>query len=345
MRELATEIEILSEQTLLTPEKLLAKLPSPATVAQFVHESRQTIQNILAGRDKRLLVIVGPCSIHDTHAALEYAEKLSTAASNYSDKLFIVMRAYFEKPRTTIGWKGFISDPYLDKSFDANAGLKHARQLLIHLAELKVPAATEFLNSLIPPYLSDLISWTAIGARTSESQLHRELASSLPYPVGFKNTTDGNIQVAIDAVQVAGLPHDFLTINHQGLPMVLHTRGNANCHIVLRGSNHSPNYSSAHLDEAIRLLKESNLPPRLIIDCSHGNSMKNPSLQEHAIDNVIEQLRKNKHDIFGVMLESHLVPGKQTLTDKQLLVYGQSITDGCIGWDDTVKIFEKLALS
>lgn len=345
MHYLTEELTIQAPQVLIKPEKLTAELPLTPIARDTVKLARQKIRQIMAGDDDRLLVIVGPCSIHDPEAALEYGSLLNQAAKIYADKLCIVMRTYFEKPRTTIGWKGLISDPYLNGTSDINYGISLARELLIKLNNEGLPTATEFLDALIPQYLSDLISWCAIGARTSESQLHRELASSLLMPVGFKNSTDGNFQIAIDAVQVAAQPHQLLTINQQGIPVAIRTSGNQSTHIVLRGSNSSVNYSSDQVQDALSALKSANLNPRLMIDCSHGNSMKNYSLQREVIHSVIKQINRNPQDIFGVMIESHLIAGKQALTNKESLTYGQSITDACIGWDETLELFELLANS
>jgi 3-deoxy-7-phosphoheptulonate synthase len=343
MHNLIDNLRIQAKQTLIDPETLISDFPLSEKMRSSIAAARASIGRIMKEDDKRLLVIVGPCSIHDTQSALEYANLLNNAAQQFHDELFIVMRLYFEKPRTTIGWKGLISDPYLDGSFDMNEGLRISRQLLLQVNELGLPAATEFLDPLIPQYLSDLISWCAIGARTSESQLHRELASALAMPVGFKNSTDGNIQIAIDAVQVAAQSHHFLNINRYGIPTVMQTRGNQDCHIVLRGSNSNINYSEAHVKNAVSNLKNAKLNSRLMIDCSHGNSMKNYELQIAVAENVIQQLIQSRQEIFGIMLESHLTAGKQILNQKNTLTYGQSITDGCMGWQETYSLLEKLA--
>lgn len=336
-------LRIQAQQALINPETLISEYPLTPQAMHTVSQARTTIQNIINGVDDRLLIIVGPCSIHDPIAGLEYAKLLRTAASDFADQLFIVMRTYFEKPRTTVGWKGLISDPFLDNSFDTNSGLRLARKLLLDINELGLPTATEFLDTLIPQYLSDLISWCAIGARTSESQLHRELASGLAMPVGFKNSTDGNVQIAIDAVNVARKPHPFLSINQKGLPTVMQTSGNHSCHIVLRGGTSGSNFSKEHVQNALTILKSLNLNSRLMIDCSHGNSMKNHSLQRDVVNSIKEQVRESSHGIFGVMLESNLIAGKQVLQRKELLAYGQSITDGCVGWDETRALLNELA--
>ncbi len=343
MQNMPEDLRIQDQQELINPETLLTTLPLTSSSVKTVNHARSTINQIMQGNDKRLLVIVGPCSIHHTEAAMEYALLLSEAAMRFAEHLFIVMRVYFEKPRTTLGWKGFISDPYLDGSFQINKGLHYARKFLLDLNSLGVPAATEFLDPLLPHYLHDLISWCAVGARTSQSQIHRELASGLSMPVGFKNNTDGNIQVAIDGIQVAAHPHPLLTINKKGIPSIMNTKGNAACHLVLRGSNNSPNFSSEHVQAAIKLLKHANVPQHIVIDCSHGNSMKLHAMQLQVVDSVIMQITQGAKEIRGIMLESNLVEGKQTLVNNQPLQYGQSITDACIGWKETLQCFEKLA--
>lgn len=329
---------------LISPVELLASLPRLEHHAFAIERARQTTSNIIQGTDKRLLAIVGPCSIHDEKAALEYAERLQEAASRFADNLFIVMRVYFEKPRTLLGWKGLISDPHLNGSLDTNYGLKVARRLLINLAELGMPAATEFLDTLIPHYLSDLITWSAIGARTTESQLHRQLASGLPMPVGFKNTTDGNIKIAVDAVNAASHRHQYISIAKNGSPCVIRTKGNKDCHIILRGSQSQPNYSTQDVANALNILSQEQLAQRIMIDCSHGNSMKDYKHQSTVMAEIGEQLAAGSKHIFGVMLESNLVAGKQSIQAGQPLVYGQSLTDACVSWEDTVEMLEKLAL-
>lgn len=338
---LISNLSIQSQRTLITPETLLRELPLSAFAANKITESRQIIDNIIKGNDPRVLAIVGPCSIHDSTAALEYAHLLKQAATRFADELFIVMRVYFEKPRTTVGWKGLISDPFLDGSFDVNQGLKLARKLLLDLAELNLPTGTEFLDTSIPQFLSDLIAWGCIGARTSESQVHRELASGLPMPVGFKNTTDGNFKVAIDAVNVARHPHYFLSINQQGIPCIINTKGNDSCHIILRGSTAKPNYSTHYIQKATASLRKAQLIPRLMIDCSHGNSMKDHFRQHDVMNSIIADLQKSK--ICGIMLESNLIEGKQTLQPNRPLNYGQSITDACLSWEQTLPLLENLA--
>jgi len=331
--------------SLISPKMLVKEFPASFCIEKNIAVARDTARKIINGQDRRLLVIAGPCSIHDIKAAYEFAELLYQAAHHFEDDLFIIMRVYFEKPRTTIGWKGLITDPHLDGSFDINQGLKMARQLLIKLADLGIPAATEFLDPIIPKYLSDLISWNAVGARTAESQLHREIASGLPTAVGFKNTTDGNIQIAIDAANTARYPHHFLSIDEHGQSTIISTKGNDCCHIILRGGNEKTNYSASHVTEAIHMLKKSHLTPHLMIDCSHGNSMKNYQNQIQVAHAVSEQIEMGSREIFGIMLESHLMAGNQRLEKNKILNYGQSITDECISWKDTMQLFSRLALA
>ncbi len=328
---------------LSTPADLSAALPAHPLLLDKVNGFRDVIQKSLLGQAKKLIVIAGPCSIHDVDAALEYAEHIRAANQQFGDQLLIVMRVYLTKPRTTIGWKGLISDPELDGSMNFNLGLHTARQLLIRLAELSVPAATEFLDPILPHYFSELISWCAVGARTAESQLHRELASSLTMPVGFKNNTDGNIQIAMDAVKTAQYPHHYVSMTQAGKPCVIATRGNPLSHIVLRGGHDKTNYAADIIQKTSALLCHENLIPRLMVDCSHGNSLKNANNQLIAANAIIQQISHGEKAIFGIMLESHLVAGKQTLTTKKSLRYGQSITDECIGWPATFVLLEKMA--
>jgi 3-deoxy-7-phosphoheptulonate synthase len=345
MQEYIEDLRIASQHRLMQPNELIKNFSQLPAVTHAIQQARLTINNIIHGNDARLVVVVGPCSIHDEDAALEYAGRLKKAANFFADDIYILMRAYFEKPRTTIGWKGLISDPHLDGSFDIHYGLKLARKILLAIANLYLPTATEFLDTLIPQYLSDLIAWTAIGARTSASQTHRELASGLSMPVGFKNTPEGNVKTAIDAVDVARSPHHFLGISKEGFATIISTKGNENCHVILRGSDTAPNYTTEHVEEAIKCLKETNLTPRLMIDCSHGNSRKNYQLQQIVIQSICDQLENNSDHIFGIMLESNLVAGKQSFQTQQPLLYGQSITDGCISWEETLPLLEKLALA
>ena len=333
-----------SQPPLLAPAILSGELPLPAESAAFIAESRTTIENILSGKDKRLLVMAGPCSIHDPAAAMDYARQLKAASEKHSDKLFIVLRVYFEKPRTVVGWKGLINDPDLDGSFQINKGLKIARQLLLDVAELGLPAASEFLDTTIGQYYADLVSFAAIGARTVESQVHRELASGLSMPVGFKNRTDGDVQVAVDAIRSAGHSHWFPSLTKEGSPAILETRGNPHCYLILRGGNVSgPNYDANAVAAAKAVMEKGGLTPNLVIDCSHGNSNKKPENQPLVAETVAQQIAAGEKAIRGVMLESHLVAGSQKQVDGQELVYGQSITDGCLSLADTLPVLERLA--
>jgi 3-deoxy-7-phosphoheptulonate synthase len=343
MSHLPDDFAATVESPLIKPHALIQTLPRTVAITDFILAARDVTRNIVQGQDKRLLVVVGPCSIHDENSTLEYASLLAQAAHVYRHELFIVMRAYFEKPRTSLGWKGLISDPWLDGSFAINHGLHLARKILLQLAALEVPAATEFLDNIIPRYLQDLISWSAIGARTSASQLHRELASGLTMPVGFKNSTDGNVQVAVDAVQTARHQHRFLGISPAGDAAILQTAGNDDCHIVLRGSQQTVNYSSQDVNRAVNALAKAGLSQRLMIDCSHGNSMKDFMQQPLVIDAVAEQISQGSSHILGVMLESHLQSGRQNIDADKPLVYGQSVTDACLSWQETLPLLEKLA--
>ncbi|HUK63752.1 MAG TPA: 3-deoxy-7-phosphoheptulonate synthase, partial [Dongiaceae bacterium] len=298
---------------------------------------------ILNGADDRLVVIIGPCSIHDPEAALDYARRLRTLADELAADLRIVMRVYFEKPRTTVGWKGLINDPNLDGSFAINEGLRLARRLLLDLAEMGLPAGCEFLDPITPQFISDLVSWGAIGARTTESQTHRELASACSMPVGFKNGTDGGVQIAIDAVRAAAHPHRFLGVTEQGLAGIVSTRGNPDCHVILRGGASGTNYDAISVQKTLAALRDAGLPARLMIDASHGNSEKDHRRQPLVVREVAAQLAQGESGIIGVMMESFLVDGRQNLTDRALLVYGQSITDACLGWDATVPVLHELA--
>ena len=303
-----------------------------------MHQTRQEIADLVHGRDKRLLLIIGPCSIHDPEAALEYARKLLPLRKKYEKELLIVMRVYFEKPRTTVGWKGLINDPHLDGTFDINFGLRQARRLLLSLNDMGMPASTEFLDMITPQYYADLISWGAIGARTTESQVHRELASGLSCPVGFKNGTDGNLKIAIDAIGAASHPHHFLSVTKAGHSAIVHTAGNADCHVILRGGK-EPNYDSGHVKAAAEQLTKAGVTPKLMVDCSHANSRKDYTRQMEVAQDVAQQLRAGENNIMGLMVESHLVAGRQDKPE----VYGQSITDACIGWDATEEMLALLA--
>lgn len=338
-----SNVNIVSESVLMTPRELRKSLPRTDTATQNVEAARQVVEAILDRRDPRLLVVAGPCSIHDMEAAKDYAQRLKKLHDEYSDSLYIVMRVYFEKPRTTVGWKGFINDPDLNDSFHIEKGLRQARELLIWLAELGLPAGTEALDPISPQYLSDLFAWTAIGARTSESQTHREMSSGLSTPVGFKNGTDGSLDIAINAMKSASSPHRFLGINNDGQVSRLETRGNAFGHIILRGGS-EPNYDSVSVALAEQALSKADLPNNLMVDCSHANSHKNYELQPLVADNVCKQIIEGNRSIVGVMLESHIDKGNQKLgTDLSALQYGVSITDECIDWPTTEILLQSMA--
>jgi 3-deoxy-7-phosphoheptulonate synthase len=338
-------INIETHQVLITPEQLKAELPVDGAIGEAVKAYRKTVQEIVARRDPRLLVVVGPCSIHDPQAALEYATKLSALAGELDDKLFCVMRAYFEKPRSTVGWKGLINDPFMDDSFKVHEGLRIARKLLLDITELGLPIATEALDPITPQYMQDLISWSAIGARTTESQTHREMASGLSCAVGFKNGTDGSLGVAINALQSAISPHRFLGINPAGQVSVIHTTGNDHVHVVLRGGSNGPNYSEAHIAECERALAKVHQQPSIMVDCSHANSKKDHRLQNEVLEAVGQQIKAGNQSITGVMIESHLNEGRQDMGDAGDLAYGVSITDACVGWDETESMLRKLSES
>jgi 3-deoxy-7-phosphoheptulonate synthase len=323
------DINIINFKPLITPEEIKSELPIQDKSTDTVLESRQTIANILVGKDRRKFVIMGPCSIHDEKAALEYAAWLKDLAKEVQESMFLVMRVYFEKPRTTTGWKGYINDPSLDNSFNINDGLRRARQLLIDITKMGMPAATEALEPISPQYFSELISWTAIGARTTESQTHRELASGLSSPVGFKNNTDGNIEVAINAMKSAEKPHHFLGIDQRGRTSIVSTSGNPYCHLILRGGKGRPNYDSVSVAMAQRALRDAGLTDKIVIDCSHDNSSKDYRRQSLVFDDCVQQIVRGNHNIVGLMLESHLFEGNQPLSPA--LNYGVSITDACIG--------------
>ena len=342
MRE-TKDLRIVDTTALRSPDDVTGELPLSDRAADVVFRARQEIQAVLEGRDHRKLVIVGPCSIHDPTAALDYAARLLALRERVSDALLLVMRVYFEKPRTTVGWKGLINDPHLDGSYDIPTGIRAARGLLREIAELGLPAATEMLDPIIPQYIADLVSWSAIGARTTESQTHREMASGLSMPVGFKNGTDGGLAVAINAMIAASRPHSFLGVDGAGRVGVVRTAGNPHCHIVLRGGAAGPNYGSAEVGKAVAALERARVNPRVMIDASHDNSGKDPLQQPAVLAEVGAQIRVGGAHILGVMLESHLQAGRQDLLDKSTLVYGQSITDGCIGFDATCEVLEGLA--
>jgi 3-deoxy-7-phosphoheptulonate synthase len=311
--------------------------------AEVLLAGRAEVHAILDGDDDRLLTVVGPCSVHDVQATLEYARRLSTEAARLKPDLLIAMRVYFEKPRTTTGWKGLINDPHLDGSGDVNTGLRWARQVLLEVLAARLPVGCEFLDPIMPQYISDAVCWGAIGARTVESQIHRQLGSGLSMPVGFKNRTDGNVQVAVDAVRAAAVPHSFAGIAENGTAAIMHTRGNRDSHIILRGGNGAPNYGAGDVARALQLLQKAGLPERVMIDLSHDNSGKDPELQPAVAADVAAQITGGASAIKGVMLESFLVGGRQDHEGPGPLTYGQSITDGCLGWDDTVDVLERLA--
>ena len=328
--------------SLVTPAELARLHPVSAVVADHVTASRRRIEKILNGEDKRLLVVIGPCSIHDLDAAMDYAQRLQTLRGTYQDRLEIVMRTYFEKPRTVVGWKGLISDPDLNGSYRVNHGIALARKLLLQVNELGVPTATEFLDMVTGQFIADLISWGAIGARTTESQVHRELSSGLSCPVGFKNGTDGTIKVAIDAINAAGAPHCFLSVTKWGHSAIVNTSGNSDCHIILRGGK-EPNYSAQHVAEVKVGLAKAGLPAQIMIDFSHANSSKRFKKQMDVGTVVCQQVAGGERAIMGVMIESHLVEGNQSLDSGEPLAYGKSITDACIGWEDTDTLLRQLA--
>ncbi|AYF87133.1 3-deoxy-7-phosphoheptulonate synthase [Pseudomonas sp. JS3066] len=337
------DLNVASNETLITPEQLKREIPLTDGALDTVANGRQVVRNILDGKDHRLFVVVGPCSIHDIKAAHEYADRLKVLAAEVSDTLFLVMRVYFEKPRTTVGWKGLINDPYLDDSFKIQDGLHIGRQLLRDLAEKGLPTATEALDPISPQYLQDLISWSAIGARTTESQTHREMASGLSSAVGFKNGTDGSLTVAINALQSVSSPHRFLGINQEGGVSIVTTKGNAYGHVVLRGGNGKPNYDSVSVAICEQELTKARIRPNIMVDCSHANSNKDPALQPLVMDNVANQILEGNNSIVGLMVESHLGWGSQSIPkDLDQLKYGVSITDACIDWETTEKALRSM---
>ncbi len=345
MQKLATDdVRIKEIKELTPPSVLLDGLQTSASTTQHIIATRSAIHRILHSADDRLLVIIGPCSIHDYDAGIEYAKRLLAKHAEYANELLIVMRVYFEKPRTTVGWKGLINDPHLDGSFDINAGLLLARRFLLDVNELGLPAATEFLDTITPQYTADLVSWGAIGARTTESQVHRELASGLSCPVGFKNGTDGNIRIAVDAIKAAASPHHFLSVTKEGRSAIISTAGNEDCHVILRGGK-APNYDAASVEAAANELAQSGLNSKLMIDCSHANSQRQYKLQKEVAAYVGEQISNGDERIMGLMVESHLNEGRQDHTPGCTLDYGKSITDACLGWDDTLELLEGLANS
>ncbi|ASJ74522.1 3-deoxy-7-phosphoheptulonate synthase [Granulosicoccus antarcticus] len=333
---------ILAEKTLISPDELRSRYPRSEKASQTIEAGRASVEAILDGEDKRILVVVGPCSIHDVDTAKEYAERLMGLREKVSDRIEVVMRVYFEKPRTTVGWKGLINDPHLDDSFDIETGLSRARELLVWLADRGMPTGTEALDPISPQYLSDLFTWSAIGARTTESQTHREMSSGLSTAVGFKNGTDGGLTVAVNAMQSAANPHSFLGIDSKGQATVLKTRGNAYGHVILRGGNEGPNYDSVNVSIAEEAMSKAGLPLRIMIDCSHANANKDHKRQPLVAHNVADQLAAGNDSIIGIMLESHLHAGNQSLKDPKDLVHGVSITDACIDWETTEKLMMEL---
>ncbi len=336
------DLRIRGIKEVVAPEVIHKQFPSTEDARKTVTETRQAIHNILNGQDDRMVVIIGPCSIHDPDAAKEYAGLIKTAREKLEKDLLIVMRVYFEKPRTTVGWKGLINDPDLNNSFEINKGLGKARELLAHINGMGVPTATEFLDLISPQYVADLISWGAIGARTTESQVHRELASGLSCPVGFKNATDGGVRIAIDAILSASRPHVFLSVTKQGKSAIFSTEGNEDCHIILRGGT-EPNYDTTHVNEVAEQLKKCHIKPNLMIDFSHANSQKQFKKQIEVAKNVAQQVADGDTRIMGAMIESNLVEGRQDCVNKDDLAYGQSITDACINWEDSFDVLTDLA--
>ena len=338
-------VRITSSAPMVSPNVLIEKYPLTENASQDIFTARQTIKSILFGEDKRLMVLVGPCSIHDTKAAIEYAKKLAKLRDEVKEDLYIVMRVYFEKPRTTVGWKGLINDPYLDESFDIDKGLEAARKLLSDLTEIGMPVGVEYLDVLTPQYISDLISWGAIGARTTESQSHRELASALSCPVGFKNGTSGSLDIAIDAITAANSPHHLLSVNKDGGISHFTSMGNETAHIILRGGKSGPNYSQGDIEKTCKVLADKELLARVMVDFSHANSQKKYKNQLKVGEDIASQVEQGSERIFGVMIESHLKEGNQKVGPLDSLKYGVSITDACIGWEDTDSLIRTLAKS
>lgn len=329
-------VNISDVQKLIPPQQLKNLYPVTEDLTESILHSRKQISDILKGNDDRLLAIVGPCSIHDTEAAMEYAEKLNLLRIKYADRLYIIMRVYFEKPRTTIGWRGLIVDPHLDDSYHIGEGLQNARNLLLKINSIGLPAGSEMLDPIVPQYLADLVAWSAIGARTTESQTHREITSGLSMPVGFKNATDGSIQTAVDGMKSSRFPHSFIGIDQEGKTCIFTTKGNGNSHLILRGGRRGPNYYEESIEEAERIMLAANLNPAVIVDCSHANSGKKFERQERVLRDVIDQKVRGRESIKGFMLESNLFEGSQKITgSKNDLKYGVSITDECIGWKET----------
>nr|WP_321267299.1 3-deoxy-7-phosphoheptulonate synthase AroG [Alcaligenes faecalis] len=336
------DLRIREIKELSPPSHVMREFPCTSAVSTTVHKARRSIHKILHERDDRLVVVVGPCSIHDTEAALDYARRLTVERKRFAPELEIVMRVYFEKPRTTVGWKGLINDPFMDGSFNINQGLRTARELLLAVNQLDLPAGCEFLDMITPQYIADLVSWGAIGARTTESQVHRELSSGLSCPVGFKNGTDGNIRIALDAIKAASQPHHFLSVTKGGHSAIVSTVGNNDCHVILRGGK-TPNYDAENVEATSQAMIKAGMVPRVMVDASHANSNKDYRRQPEVLADVAGQISGGDMRICGVMIESHLVGGRQDVVEGKPLTYGQSITDGCIDWDDTVVVLEKLA--
>ncbi|HKO52857.1 MAG TPA: 3-deoxy-7-phosphoheptulonate synthase [Polyangiaceae bacterium] len=337
------DVRIESLRPLIPPAILMEELPASEADTQLIAEARAEVARIVTGEDDRLVIVVGPCSIHDPDAGIEYARRLKALADTLSADLKIVMRTYFEKPRTTVGWKGLINDPKLDGSFSINLGLRVARKFLLEVVQLGMPTATEFLDPISPQFVADLVSWGAIGARTTESQVHRELASGLSMPVGYKNGTSGDVQIAVDAVRSSAAPHHFLSVTKQGLAAIVSTRGNQYCHLILRGGRSGPNYAAEAIAEASGALSKAGLRPSLMVDCSHANSQKNHKNQVRVGESLAAQVSSGSQAIFGVMLESNLVEGRQDVVPGKPLAHGQSITDACLGFDETSPVLQLLA--
>ncbi|MDG1156253.1 MAG: 3-deoxy-7-phosphoheptulonate synthase [Litorivicinaceae bacterium] len=339
-----SDLNIDDYQVVVTPSELKKELPLPESVRELVANSRQTVKDILDGKDDRLFAVVGPCSIHDTELALEYGKRLKALADEVSEQIFIIMRVYFEKPRTTVGWKGLINDPHLNGSFEIEDGLRKARKLLINLSEIGLPLATEALDPISPQYLQDTITWTAIGARTTESQTHREMSSGLSSPVGFKNGTDGSLDVAVNAMKSVVSGHAFLGINPQGQVAITKTKGNQYGHVVLRGGGGKPNYDSVSIALCEQALEKAKLPTKIVVDCSHANSNKDHNVQPLVLDDIAHQIKDGNRSICGVMIESNINEGNQSIPDDlSQLKYGVSVTDACISWESTVKSLNKMA--
>ena len=336
------DLRIIETQELSTPEDVRQELPITDLSAKTILNSRKVIEDILDEKDDRIFVVIGPCSIHDPIAAMDYAKKLKKISQEVSENLFIIMRVYFEKPRTTVGWKGLINDPMLDGSFEINKGIRIGRKLLLDIVDLEIPTGTEYLDLISPQYIADIISWGAIGARTTESQCHRELSSGLSCPVGFKNGTDGNLQITIDAIKAASGAHHFLSVTKEGNSAIFSTSGNPYCHTILRGGSNKVNYDEKSIDDVSARLDKANLPQQIVVDCSHANSLKDHKKQMVVVDNLAEQLSNGEKRIKGLMIESNLVEGNQNINDPDL-VYGKSVTDACIGWEDTEKALYALS--